>query len=438
MRKLSKILIIIFLLVNITTQFSTYGLIDNFTYANESKYSFSKLRLNGYGTISNTYDDNDKMSPFRDVSRSSIGFNSFDENSTWRLDSRLGLQAHYRFSQKVDFVLQGVMRDKSDPDFYNSIESAHLGLRPVPEIFIRLGRFSYDAFMMSDIRNTGYAYLWVRPPLEFYNWIPIFCLDGADASYSINLDDSQWSLRIQYGSNEMKVPMGEDQYSFETDDVLTLTLSGHSGPLTLKAGYSQFSPNKEVNAFLPLHKGLETIAQATSETMPDISKEASSLRNNIYFQESKITYMTLGASYDDGTWVAQAEIGKSTSEGDIIPNGKMGYISVGYRVGDFTPYLVFRAIQPNTNLHEPSSDWSLIGQEALQSQAIYIANSTRMEQHSYSLGLRWDFTNQAALKFQWDNNHIDPYGYGLWWREIELLPENTTINLYTLSWEFVF
>ncbi|MBF0377872.1 MAG: hypothetical protein HQK72_10365 [Desulfamplus sp.] len=437
MRKLSKILITIFLLVNITTQFSNYGLIDNFIYANESKYSFSKLRLSGYGTISHTFDDNDDIMAFRDISRSMAKSNNvLKDNSTWRLDSRLGIQADYRFSQQAEFVIQGILKDRANPTFMDSIELAYLGLKPKPEIDIRAGRISYDAFLMSDIRDTGYTYIWVRPPVEFYSRIPIFFIDGVDLAYNLNCNDVQWRFKIQQGIKTLPLAMGQENYDFKSNNISSCSITRNSGALRLKAGYSFFTSKNEVNAFSEIGKYLEDIASKTEQTFPNISSEALSLRNDIRFKDNDISYITLGASYDDSKWLAQCEISLMRANGDVLPNGYAGYFSVGYRLGNFTPYFLFGKIEPYTDTHEPINNWG--DWSSLQSTALYILNSTRMEQYSNSFGLRWDFNNQAAIKVQWDNIHVEPYGYGLLNRNIEFVPYSKSVNLYSLSLEFVF
>lgn len=60
MNRLYKIFIMIFL-INVITQFSEYSYINYAVHAGEDRYSFSKLRLSGYGTISNTFDDRNDM-----------------------------------------------------------------------------------------------------------------------------------------------------------------------------------------------------------------------------------------------------------------------------------------------------------------------------------------------------------------------------------------
>ncbi len=439
MDKISKIFVMI-LAMNVIIQLGEYSVTGNYAYAGDEIYDVSKLRLSGYGTISHTFDDRKDMTPIRDISKSSTSINDYDTNSTWRMDSRLGLQADYQFSPKVEFLIQGVLKDRADPTFTNSIELAYIGLKPFNRFNVRAGRIGYDAFLMSDIRDTGYAYLWARPPIEFYNMVAIFAINGADVTYDIEQGNVQWRIKAQGGESHFGIDMDNYTNDFEAGNLCTLTLTRQSGPLKIKAGYSQFtSVNEATKTLGPLHRGLEAVAAiADNLSFPDIKAEALSLRNNISFKDNDVSYMTLGASYDNGTLIAQAEIGRSAAYGYFMPNAEMGYLSLGYRIGDFTPYGTFSSIDPNSDVNKPVSDWSAIESESFHSQSIGISNSTRAEQYTYSLGLRWDFNNQAALKLQWDNTHIRTYGYSMWLWEGETFAHESKANLYTLSMEFVF
>ncbi len=400
----------------------------------------SKFRLSGYGTFSVPVDDRGNMAPMRDISQEPDEALTYAIDHPWQLDSRLGLQAEYRFSDKVDGVIQWVLRNQTDADLLDRVESGFIRAHLTPGIEIRGGRFAYDAFLMSDIRNIGYAYVWVRPPTEFYGWIPIFSVDGLDLTWHIDRSDAFWQVRAQGGCHRFKTSLGGDPYEFETSDLWSLTLSRQSGPFQLKVGYSRFSSNNEVGIFEPLLSGLEGIALATKGVVPSVAAEAEELRGELAFQGVDISYMTLGALYDDGRYVVQGEVARSTSTADVLPHGIMGYISAGIRLGDFTPFCMVSSVRAENDLRGAMSDWSAMGEVAqyLQSQSISIINSTRMDQRSVSLGLRWDFHNQAALKLQWDRTRIKSFGYGLWWRESTVLNHSGRINLGTISLEFIF
>lgn len=393
------------------------------------------LRLSGYGTLSYTVDDSSTMAPIRDIAQRPE--DGYETGATWLLDSRIGLQADYRLNQQLEFVVQGVLKDQNEIDFNSSIESAFAGFRPLTNLDIRAGRIGYDVFLMSDTRDLGYAYSWVRPPTEFYGWIPIFSVDGIDAAYTFDEGDALWKIKAQAGLSRVSLPMDKRTFDFQTNNLISLTLSRQSGPLRLKAGYSQFTCDSEAKPLALLHAGLDAVSSATAQLFPDISKEASNLRANLSFDNARIEYLTLGASYDDGEWIAQAEIGHTTSTVDVVPHGMMGYIGLGRRFGDWTPYILASFIRPAADSRKASSDWNLIGQEAFHSQALFVVNTTRMEQNTGSLGVRWDFHNQAAMKLQWDSTHVKSSGYGLWWRSLGSNDHDKTINMLTFSMEFV-
>ena len=400
----------------------------------------SKFRLSGYGTLSVPVDDRGNMAPMRDISQEPDEELTYSIDHPWQLDSRLGVQAEYRFSDKVDGAIQWVLRNQTDADLLDRLESAYIRVHVTPWVEIRGGRFAYDAFLMSDIRNIGYAYLWVRPPTEFYGWIPIFSVDGMDVTWHIERDDAFWRIRAQGGCHRFKTSLGGDPYEFETSDLWSISLSRQSGPFQLKAGYSRLSSDNEVRRFEPLLSGLDSIALAAGGGIPNVAAEAKELRGELGFQGTGISYMTLGAVYDDGRYVVQGEVARSTSTADVLPHGITSYISAGIRLGDFTPFCMVSSVRAENDLRGAMNDWRAIGEDAqyLQSQTISIINSTRMDQRSVSLGLRWDFYNQAALKVQWDTVRIKAFGYGLWWYESSMLNHSGRINLGTISVEFIF
>ncbi|MBF0228634.1 MAG: hypothetical protein HQK63_03455 [Desulfamplus sp.] len=400
----------------------------------------SELKISGYGTISTSFDDREFIKPARDVGQSSNQI--YRKDFVTLMDSRFGLQAHYRANQDLDFVVQGVLRDQAYVTFKNSWELGYFAFRPSSWLELRGGRIGYDAFLMSDTRNLGYAYSWVRPPIEFYGWIPIFHIDGADATFRLGGEDSQWRVRLQAGEQSFMVPINNTDFDSSTRGLHAMTISRQSGNITIKAGYSKFSFKNEFSLFSNFHsgegyRGLEQI-MADTTLSSEIIEEARYLRNNLTFKDIDITYLTLGASYDDGDWIAQAEIAQSTSSAEVFSHGKMAYAALGYRIGDFTPYLMFAAIRAGNDVRQPLADWSALEESWLQSESVGIINTTRMHQETLSLGVRWDFHLQAALKFQLDNTHYNSKGYGLVFCTPEISINDNRMTLGTISMEVMF
>ncbi len=391
----------------------------------------SGLRLSGFGTLGHAADNHDNIAPARDITHKPR--DGFSTGSGWRLDSRLGLQLEYAATKELDFVGQLVLRDHFDGDADSSTELAYVAYRPNARWDLRAGRVNYDAFLMSDHRNVGYAYAWVRPPAEFYGWIPIFSLDGADVAYSINADDARWRIKAQAGNSKLSIPIG-DGYDFKARNLFGFSVTRQSASWRLKAAHSRFTIGSEVPALAPLHRGLDTVAAAG---LAGVSAEAASLRRHVAFDDARISYTTLGTAYDDGTWVAQAEAGVSTSSRDMVPHGRMAYLSLGRRFGDWTPFLMLSGSQPGNDRRKAANDWGGLN-ATVRNPALLNVNATRIEQHTISLGVRWEVHRQAALKLQLDSTKIGAEGYGLWWRELHLNNRDSRVNMISATLDFVF
>jgi hypothetical protein len=388
-------------------------------------------RLSGFGTFGYVRDNRGDIAPARDISQ--LPKDGFRTGAGWLVDTRIGVQVEYAFSPLIDLVGQFVLRDQFKGDFDSSTDLAYVAFKPSPQWAIRAGRISYDAFLMADHRNVGYAYQWVRPPAEFYGWIPIFSLDGIDAAYTFGEDDVQWRFKVQAGRSENNLPI-QTGFNHHAKDMLGASLSRQSGPWRLKAAYAQFTSTRDAPAFAALQGGLDQVIAAN---LALVSAEAAELRKNISFRNARISYTTLGAAYDDGTWLGQAELGRSTATADVIPHGTMAYLSIGRRFGPWTPALTRSASRPDKAYRPAANNWGAFN-ASVRDPAIFVLNSTRIEQDTTSLSLRWDFRSDAALKLQWDRTVIKPSGYGLWWRDTAINLTTQRINQLSASLDFVF
>ncbi|KOO11983.1 hypothetical protein AKJ18_26315, partial [Vibrio xuii] len=74
----------------------------------------------------------------------------------------------------------------------------------------------------------------------------------------------------------------------------------------------------------------------------------------------------------------------------------------------------------------------------LQQGALLGIDSIRIDQSTYSVGVRWDLLPNLALKAQMDHVEIDPYGYGLWATSGEGIDKSRDAQVYTLNMNFIF
>lgn len=240
-------------------------------------------------------------------------------------------------------MTQWVLRDQTNDNMMNMTELAYAKFRPQPQVDLSLGRIQYDVFLLSDHRNVGYAYPWVRPPVEFYTWMPIFSIDGAEAAYRLYDSNGFWRLKAQIGHTKTDISMGRTIYHFLAHDLYDISLIRQTNYWRFKLAYSKFSVASEVPNFPPLLTTLDTVA---AKNLPGISEEAADLRRNIAFLNAKISYSTFGIYYNDTLWQIQTEIGKATASAEAIPSGTMGYLSVGRYFNHWMPFIMIALPAP--------------------------------------------------------------------------------------------
>ncbi len=394
----------------------------------------SPWSFTSYGTLGFSQDTADNLGFARDLSQCA----HYSHSGTWFSDSRIGLQAAYRHDPRTDLVVQAVVRDKAGANLGNSIEWAYLAHRPLPELNLRLGRMGIDVFLLSDYRNLGYAQTTVRPDLAFYGFMPIYAVDGLDASYTLDGDTTRWTFKSQVGRSQARVPMASDIFDFAATGFLDVSVVRESGPWRVKAGYARMKSAKEA----PLGELTGPLDDLAAANIPVVSGEAAALAQDARMQGARIDYLALGASYDDGRWLAQAEVSHLSADRRIVVSGDAAYLNVGRRIGAFTPYVGLSRFQPAHPAVAAQSDWAAVTLDpamgVLQTAALATVNTTRIDQRIVSLGLRWDFHPQADLKLQWDRISIGRDGFGLWGTQTGSPGGSERVNLVTATLDWVF
>jgi hypothetical protein len=153
-----------------------------------------------------------------------------------------------------------------------------------------------------------------------------------------------------------------------------------------------------------------------------VAEQARMLRDRLGAAAIWGTFLELGLRYERADWQWSAEVVR-ISAAPLVKQSS-AYATVGHRLGDWTPYVGYghtRDAMPVT----PTPAWQAVLTPVLgpagaaQSQMLgtlitEAVNRSRVQQSSWSLGVRWDFHPQAALKLQWDRIRVDAGGPGLW------------------------
>ena len=100
---------------------------------------------------------------------------------------------------------------------------------------------------------------------------------------------------------------------------------------------------------------------------------------------------------------AQAALADSTFHVALFPEQRSGFASFGYRLGDWVPYgVVARKVSRRAATPDLGRLPLLPGSAPLVEAVDQAIHLDEYDQTTVSAGLRWDFNDQADLKFQLD------------------------------------
>lgn len=378
------------------------------------------LRVNGFATLGVSSLDTSRDWTFsRDLTQPGQS----GSRPQWRTDSRVGMQINWRASPELELVTQGVLKKAgSNTSDGEKIELAFAAYNLTPQTQLRVGRSNPDIFLLADYRNVGFAYPWVRPSHDFYGWMPLGSINGAELTHHWSTDSANWRVRSMLGRT--RVTMGEFDSSPVVDSPLfaSLTVSRESGGLTLKASYAK--SRLDVST-LPGTEPLDAaLASAENLPIPSVAAEAAALRKAGNLHHNELSYLALGLLYDTNPWLVHAEVSRLSGT-PTAATGLRSYLSLGYRQGSMTYFAMTGRSRPSTPAAEAPLGWAgtlapvvgpeLAGQLTAAGVGMsQVINAIRFSQRSYSTGLRWDIDTRMSLKLQWDRFFIDANGAALW------------------------
>jgi len=345
-------------------------------------------------------------------------------------DSRLGVQLDVDFNQSLHATVQWIARDHGGDFLEQNLEWAFLRWHPFHDIDLRVGRLAMDTFLVSDYRNVGFAYPWMRPSHDFYANLSTYHVDGLDISKRFSIDSDYLTLKFfaGYGMNhfptalglfEMDMPMSGISLSYESNNWLTRVVYNFQRFVTEV-------PNEELTSVL------------NNPNFNNFLPNISSLTPHVSLKDTNLHYVSLGTRYDDATWLIHAEASYLNSQTSLIGETVSGYLSIGRRFSNLTLYSVYgiaHGFHSNVDIPDPVvADPALLNLQASLDVAI---NNNSPKQQSFSLGARWDVHPKIALKTQWSHYWFGNNG-AVYWRHLEDGNKPDQVNVWSVGVDFIF
>ncbi len=306
----------------------------------------SPLSLKGFGTFSTVGTDTDALYYRRDILQTP------GVNDEWGLDvdSRLGLQADLMINQHWHAAMQWVARNISGNFFEQNLDWFFLRWQNDHNLSVRLGRLGLDVFLLPDYRSVGYAFLWARPPQQFYAGLPANHFDGLDIAQKYLLDDGVLTIKGFAGHSFLQPPTFTEQTSDQSITLTGIKLMYESGNWTSRISYAYVHNNLEISALQPL---LNSLADPSINA---VWPNAQNLIQHISNIDTDLHYASLGMSYDDSDWLAQSEFSYVYSDLATYSSQLSGYLSLGKRFNKLTLYSLFsfaKSLKNHVDISEP-------------------------------------------------------------------------------------
>lgn len=383
----------------------------------------SMFSLGGFGTLGMVHSSEHEA----DFTTTSFKPNGAGYTRDWSadVDSLVAAQVTARFTPQLSAILQVMAQQNENNTYWPHVEWADVKYQLTPELDIRVGRTAVPTFLITEARNIGYSNPWVRAPVDLYGLNPITNIDGVDLSYRTPFGNGIQTLTASYGYRNQNAPMFG---LLKVHDNWIITDTAEFGAATLHIAYQK--------AILVVPH-LDPLFDAFREFGP----QGVALADRYGVTNKPATFFGVGGMYDPGGWFLTAEWGTSDLH-SALGRSSGGYVSGGYRLGKFTPYLTYGKSTAD-NLSDPGLSVSglppaLAGEATALNGALNSILSTKRVQSTVSAGLRWDFLKNADLKMQVDHTRI---GAGSSDELINLQPgyrPGGIVNLISIVVDFLF
>lgn len=328
--------------------------------------SLEDLSIGGFGSVGIGKADND------------VGYAGYtDDNVEWEQETLAGIQFDFQVNDRAKFVTQIVANSQYDYD--PKFEMAYLAYE-FDSFTARAGKLRLPLFFYSDYIDLGYAYPMLRPSQETYQNIVLKGYTGAELLIPVDFDESTLLIQPVVGIgtvDEDDSRIGE----VKLNKLMGLSASWNYEDITLRGSYFR----------------------ATAD--PQCTDSSDGCNLSVIAKDKDGQFISLGAQYDNGDLLVNVEGTDVQLDGKFYDTRSLSGL-VGYRIGEFTPYIASSWVETTDDDERPEPSLALaVSDQSAYQTALALNKISNYERISYSLGSRWDFYQNMALKF--DVTYVD-------------------------------
>jgi len=376
------------------------------------------FNLSGFGTVGYAISDNASY-------EYTLGQrpNGADDTGSFEPDSRLGVQLDADVDDKTSVTVQLLSSQNYAGEFTPEVEWAFLKSPLNDSIVLRVGRIGVPFFMVSDYRYVGYANTTLRPVENSYYLASLGRFDGMDLTGYFDWGDTEITAQATFG-------YGDEAGSFDIDysfrDGIGGFLSFERGSTRLRFGYIQTRISLRSETIGQIADGFNQAATV----YPELANDATDFSTN----RKKASFFGIGLELDLEPIALAAEFNQRNVADSFFPSYNAWYITAAYRWRDFTPYVTFSQLTQTSKTEVNLPDNPLLAPLDEILTSIYDAGN----QSSAIVGMRWDFMENAAAKFQAENISREGQGASFIQKDGAESDIGTDVKVFSFSVDFTF
>lgn len=327
-------------------------------------------------------------------------------------DSALALQAIMqtgdRWSVTGQVLAKGFTFGEYSP-YEPRLEWLFASYELTPELRVRGGRLRLPYFMYSESIEIGYSYPWVRPPIEMYaNFLEPFAnFDGVDLTLQKAIGEFDNEFKVFAGSAEAEY-RGREVDVEKTTGLAALT---RWNEFTFRYCYSWnrmsiYDPDPDIVAAMDGYRLAEQFATAANIPGAEIFGD---IADTLRLDSKVYQYHGFGAQWEHGPWTVIAEKLATQGPGKQFSFENDGwYVTVAHQIDAWMPYVSvgeYRSeMDPKINRRILAS-YEVIGPgiaalDDLRTRTMASISDLSVYHRSTTLGIRYDFHSNAALKLE--------------------------------------
>jgi len=254
--------------------------------------------------------------------------------------------------------------------------------------------------------------------------VPISTTDGVDASYRASLAGASNTVQVAAGRADSRFP-GAISIA---RGMLMMVDTFESGPLTVRATWGR--SRITLPAFEPVFDGFRLFGP-----------QGKALADRFSVSRLLVPFYGAGASYDPGPWFVMGEWVAIKADAALGARSAW-YLSAGRRFGKLTPYATYSRARAGEFSDTGLSLAGLTPEQAAAAAGLNAALNTilssKIAQGNLSVGARWDFRRNAALKLQLDHVRVTPGSSGSFGNIQPGRPSGSHVNLLSATLDFTF